>query len=185
MQKILRFVSASALALVLSTQINFGQTTPEAQAGMRDEATIFDLPTPATPEKPVVEEKKEKALPVANVETPVQAFQKQFQAQHPKMAKKMEKAERFLNSKVGKWVIKRAMAKAERKALRQAKKHPELAAVSPDKLKEAKKLSGNLRIAAILAIVGVILTLLGENILTTIGLILIVIALVLLLIELI
>ena len=181
MQKFLRFVSASALALVLSTQINFAQTTPEAQAGMRDEVSVFDLPTLATVEKPVAEEKKE----IKPTETPVQTFQKQIQIQSPKMAKRMAKAQRFLDSKVGTWIIKRAVAKAERKALRQAKKHPELAKVSPDKIKEAQKISGNMRIAAILGIIGIILTLLGEPTLRTIGLILIVVALVFLLIELI
>lgn len=177
MQKILRFVSLTTLTLFLSLQFSFAQTPAEALAGMRDEDALLDLPTPTKVENPTLAEEKK--------ETPVQAFQKQFQAQNPKLAKKMEKAQRFLDSKVGKWVIKRAMAKAERKALRKAKKHPEQAQIAPDKLKETKKLSGNLRIAAILAIVGILWTLIVPGDLRWLGTILIVIALVLLLLELI
>jgi hypothetical protein len=165
MQKIMRFVGATALTWVLSLQISYAQAPTESQAGMKDEEILLDLPTPA----PIVAEEKER---------PAQVFQKQMQAQHPAWAKKMEKATRFLDSKIGNWVLKRTMAKAEQKAIRKAKKHP-------DKLQEAQKISRNMRIIAVLGITGVVLSLFFKKTLRIIGIVLMVAALVFLIIELI
>lgn len=183
LQKTLRFVSTTVLAVVFGAHFALAQAPTEALAGMPEEALLQDAPAPS----PSIAEtiKTEATLPIEKpTEAPIQIFQKSIKS--PLVAKQVAKVEKFLNSKVGKWIVKRSIAKAERKALRQAKKHPELAQkISPDKVKEAKRLSGNLRTAAILGIVGIILTLLPskENILALIGIILIIIALVFVLLE--
>lgn len=100
-----------------------------------------------------------------------------------KKARKMERAKKFLNSKTGKWLVKRAIKKAEKKRLRQ-----ELKKVKGDKeakriLKEeseqrAKMMNSNIRLGLILLLVGIILTLLPGSIFALLGTIVIIIGLV-------
>jgi hypothetical protein len=185
MQKILRFVSATILTIFLSLPCAFAQVpTQENMAGGREEMTLKEeaVVMPAsteTPKQAVVEPvKKAKKNEAPQVLLP--------EAKDTKMAKRVEKAKKILNSRIGKWAVKRVAIKAERKAFKQAKKNPKL---NPEELKKQYALSGNMRIAAILGIIGIILTLIDfggdSNIFQVIGIILIVIALVLLLLELI
>jgi|GEM_PF-3150957 len=171
MQKVLSFMSITAFMLLFGMQISMAQSPTESLAGMNDEAVLEDAPSIAIVEKVA-------PLPT---ETPIQLFEKQMQ--NPIVAEQVAKVNKFLNSKVGKWVVKRAIAKAERKSIRKAKKNPDF--VAPDKGKETQKLSGNMRIAAILGIIGIICTIVGNDTIRLIGLVLILIALILLLIELI
>lgn len=181
MRKLLRFVSATTLALVLGAQFALAQTSIEASAGVREELPLTDAPATVA----VVETPKA-SLPTEQPKVAVtKTVQKPTATQQAKLDKKIQKAQKILNSRIGKWAVKRVAAKAERYALKQAQKNPKLSPEDINKIKEAKKLSGNLRIAAILGIIGIILTLLFNDIIAVIGLILIVIALVLLLIELI
>jgi hypothetical protein len=181
MRKLLRFVSATTLALVLGAQFALAQTPNEASAGAREELPLIDAPATVA----VVETPKA-SLPTEQPKMAVtKTVQKPTAAQQAKLDKRIQKATKILNSRVGKWAVKRVAAKAERYAMKQAKQNPKLSPEDINKIKEAKKLSGNLRIAAILAIIGIILGLLFDDVLALIGLILIVIALVLVLIELI
>jgi hypothetical protein len=114
----------------------------------------------------------------------------------PKATQNITKAQRFLESKVGQWVIKRMLVKAEKKSLRKELRQHKGDEATQKTLREkskqnlnriktdnaVSKLSGNLRIAAILGIIGLILTFL-PNPLNWIGIVLIVIALVLVLLE--
>jgi hypothetical protein len=182
MRKLLRLVSFTTLALVLGAQFALAQTPQEASAGAREELPLTDAP--AT----VVMVETPKASSPTEQPKVAKAVQKPTATQQAKLDKKIQKAQKILNSRIGKWAVKRVAAKAERYAMKQAKKNPKLSPEDINKIKEAKKLSGNLRIAAILGIIGLILTLIdigGNNILQVIGIILIVIALVLVLIELI
>ncbi len=179
MQKILRVVGNTALALIFGAQFALAQNPVESAAGVPDETVLKDSPIEKLITEPI-EKPIEKPT-----EAPVQVFQKTFK--NPLMAKQAAKINKFFHSKAGKWVLKRSLAKADRKAIRQAKKNPDMAKKAPDELKHSKKLSGNLRIAAILGIIGIILTLIpwGNNfgLLNYIGVILIVIALIFILLE--
>jgi hypothetical protein len=168
MQKILRFVSATLLTIFVGAQLVFAQSpVQENMAGGREENTPKDEIATSIPS-----ESPKQAVVVAG-------------QKDAKTAKRVEKAKKILNSRIGKWAVKRVAIKAERKALKYAKKNPKL---NPEDLKKQYALSGNMRIAAILGIVGIILTLIdldgkNSNIFQVIGIILIVIALVLLLLE--
>jgi hypothetical protein len=109
----------------------------------------------------------------------------------PKTAKEIrraEKVEKFLKSKVGQWVVKRAIVKAEKKQLRQElKKHKgdkqAQRILKENSTNKVKALSNNLRMAIIFGIVGLILFLLPGSIFWVLGTIAIIIALVFLLLE--
>jgi hypothetical protein len=105
-----------------------------------------------------------------------------------KEIRRAEKVEKFLNSKVGQWVVKRALIKAEKKQLRQELKKHKGDQAAQRVLKEKstnkiKALSNNLRMALIFGIVGLILFLIPGSIFAVLGTIAIIIALVFLLLE--
>lgn len=103
-----------------------------------------------------------------------------------KEQRKAEKMEKFLNSKVGQWLIKKAVIKAENKKFRQElKKHKgdkQAQRILREKHQDnVNKLSGNLRLAVIFGIIGIILSLIPG--IWWLGTICIIIALVFLLLE--
>lgn len=99
-----------------------------------------------------------------------------------------KKAEKIASSKTGQWLIKK-LAKAQlrkefRKELRKVKGNKQAEQLLREKYaKKQAKLSGNLRIAVIVGIIGVILTLLPSDVLRLIGIICIIVALVFLLLH--
>lgn len=100
--------------------------------------------------------------------------------------KQQVKVEKFLKSKVGQWVIKKASVKAHkkqvRKQLRELKGDKEARKTLKEKSKnevvEIKSINSNVRTGIILVAVGIILTILPVDIIRIIGSILIVVGLV-------
>lgn len=111
--------------------------------------------------------------------------------------KLQKKVERFLDSKFGKWILKRAAVKAKRKEYRQelknAPRDKETRKALKNKFKEDKikakndmaSLTGNMRLGIIIALIGVILVILPSDPLRIIGTIMVVVGLVLILLDLI
>lgn len=147
----------------------------------------------------------EKAIEIKKIETPVTPenitknhtnIQKEVKTAKQIRAEKcaerrLQKAQKFLNTKLGQWLLKKAIKKAEKKRLKKELKNatPEQAKILREQSEErVKALSGNTRTAAIIAIVGLVLILLGTllkdgNILSIVGGILIIVALIVWLLD--
>ncbi|MCU0447431.1 MAG: hypothetical protein MUE85_21245 [Microscillaceae bacterium] len=152
-----------------------------AEATPNKEVLLSETPTPKAESEAIENQPISKniiASPSPKSTTP----------QTAKQIRRAEKVEKILNSKVGQWVVKRALIKAEKKQLRQELKQHKGNKQAQQVLKEQstnriKALSNNLRMALIFGIVGLILFLIPGSIFAVLGTIAIIIALVFLLLE--
>jgi len=184
MSKNLFSILASLIISALFTFSAFAQDAAEtgetlsldAQA-LNNESIMatFNKENNATPNTEVIA----KASPI--VTTPV--AEKQAETAKTKQQAKVEK---FLKSKVGQWVIKKASIKAHKKQVRKQLRELEgdkearktLKEKSKNEVVEIKSINSNVRTGIILVAVGIILTILPVDIIRIIGSILIVVGLV-------
>ncbi|MCS6821152.1 MAG: hypothetical protein NZ551_04705 [Microscillaceae bacterium] len=107
----------------------------------------------------------------------------------PQLSKQEQKAQKFLQSKVGKWLIKKTTQIAVKKynnLVKEAQNGNVKAQQKLAKIKEPqkhKKVSGDLKVGIILVAIGVVLSVLRIEVLAIIGVILIVVGLVIILLD--
>ncbi|WP_299460884.1 hypothetical protein [uncultured Microscilla sp.] len=150
-------------------------TTPEVEV-IKTETVVVDAPAKkVTTEAPVTKTLSKKELRAA----------KKAARKARRTERKIKRAQKFLNSRVGKWLIKRSVKKAEKRKKRYLKKAAKAEKKGNKRLQEKyerKALSGNMKIGVILILVGLILSFLP--VLNIIGWILIVVGLVFILLAL-
>ncbi|EAY28122.1 hypothetical protein [Microscilla marina] len=151
-------------------------TTPENVESVKTETVVVDAPAKKVATKaPVTKPLSKKELRAA----------KKTARKARRTERKIKKAKKFLNSRVGKWLIKRSIKKAEKRKKRYLRKAAKAEKKGNKKLQEKyerKALSGNMKIGVILILVGLILSFLP--VLNIIGWILIVVGLVFILLAL-
>lgn len=158
------------------------------------ENTLEELIT--TPNEQISNTEEDKVISQVNLASQeVQAIvsSKTAEPVSSKVSKKQAKLEKFLNSKFGQWIVKRATIKAHKKEVRKQLKTFEGDKAAKKAYKEelqkevlkTKAMNSNVRTGIILIAVGIILTILPVDILRIVGSIVIVVGLVFLILGLI
>lgn len=153
MKKILFLISITFFFFVLQTKAQ------NSEDNAAEGKTTSELAAPIT-----VEPIKEKPLEIQkNINAEVKT-KKQIKAEK-KAIRQQKRAEKFLNSKLGQWYLKYTIKKAEKKRLKKELKNatPEQAKILREQSEQrVKALSGNMRTAVIIAVIGLILIVLGQ-----------------------
>ena len=106
-----------------------------------------------------------------------------------RIERRKAKVQKFLQSKVGQWLIKKSIQKAERKQYRQEKRalkgDKEALKILKQDRKERFVMTSNLRLGLIFVIAGVIALIIGGSVFSTLGAIAVIIGLVFILLDLI